>query len=147
MRTTAKVPRIKKAAGHSTVPVARPIDARTSSSLKDGIAHREEKSRSLAEENDLSWLVPGALAYLKKDMVLYPPSQKGDVARLVPDTYNSEYKYRRGSAIVFSDAERKEVTHPRKGPMRIIRHVWVGSDGGKFSVALEYLQRDSPDLV
>lgn len=147
MRTTARRPSIKRAKGNPSVPIARPIDARSQQSLQDGIEQRDAQARSLAEENDLSWLVPGALAYVKQDMMLQPATTKGDVDRLVPDQYGyGNGKFKRGSAVVFSDAERKQITHHKRGPMRIIRHVWIGHDGSKFSISLEHLQRDNPDL-
>ena len=143
MRTTPRAPKIKRAKGNSFVNVGKPVDARAKDAFEAGVDRREDEAKSLAELNDLSWLVPGALAYLKKSMQPQTPQQKGDIERLVEDGYGNG-RYAVGTPLIFSDAERKQVTNPKRGPMRIIRHVWIAPDGGKYSVGLEYLQRDSP---
>lgn len=141
MRTTARAPKIKRARGNSAVNVGRPIDARTKPAFEAGVQAREDEAKSLADETDLSWLVEGALAYTKKPMNLAPPATKGDIDRLVEEYYGQP-KYPQGTPVIFSGVERKQITNPKLGPMRIIRHVWIAPDGSKFSVALDLLQKD-----
>lgn len=141
MRTTARQPKIVKARGNPQIPMAKPLDARTQSALEAGIEAREERAASLAEERDLSWMVEGALAYLKSDMNEGPAPNKGDSETLVICGWG-EPRYVKGTPVIFSEAKRVQIIHPRRGPMRIVRHIWVTPGGGKFSIPLEQLQKD-----
>lgn len=141
MRTTARQPKILRARGNPQIPVGKAIDARTKDSLEAGIADREEKAASLAEERDLSWLIEGALAYLKCDMDEGKAPTSGDVDILVPNHYGDP-RYHKGTPVIFSEAKRVQITHHRRGPMRIVRHIWVTPGGGKFSIPLDQLQKD-----
>ncbi len=142
MRTTARQPKILRARGNPQIPVGKAIDARTKASFEAGVEKREEKAASLAEERDLSWMVEGALAYLKEDMVEGPAPNKGDVETLQP-YYYGDIQYPKGTPVIFSEAKRVQIVHSRRGPMRIVRHIWVTPGGGKFSIPLDKLQKDS----
>lgn len=140
MRTTARTPKVTRARGHSTVPVGRPVDATTSETFEAGVAAREEKARSLAEERDLSWLSEGALAYMKYDMESGPVEPRKDpIGSLVRSHYSK--KFDAGTPVIFSEARRKNVIL-RRGPARIVQHVWVTPDGNKYVVALTDLRKD-----
>ncbi len=142
MRTTARQPKIPRARGNPQIPVGKAVDARTKASFEAGVEEREEKATSLAEERDLSWMVEGALAYLKEDMVEGPPPNKGDVETLQPYYYGN-VRYPKGTPVIFSEAKRVQIVHSTRGPMRIVRHIWVTPGGGKFSIPLDKLQKDS----
>ena len=142
MRTTARQPKVLRARGNPQIPVGKAVDARTKESFETGVEAREEKAASLAEERDLSWMVEGALAYLKKDMVPGHSSLKGDVESLQPYNYG-DVRYPKGTPVIFSEAKRVQIVHPKRGPMRIVRHIWVTPGGGKFSIPLNKLQKDS----
>jgi hypothetical protein len=141
MRTTARQPKVRRARGNPQIPVGKAVDARTRESFEAGVEAREEKAASLAEEKDLSWMVEGALAYLKEDMAPAPAPNKGDIETLHP-YYYGEAKYAKGTPVIFSEAKRIQIVHPRRGPMRIVRHIWVTPGGGKFSIPLDKLQKD-----
>ncbi len=142
MRTTARQPKILRARGNPQIPVGKAVDARTQATLEAGIEAREEKAASLAEERDLSWLTEGALAYLKSDMNEGPAPNKGDMETLQVCGWG-EPRYVKGTPVIFSEAKRVQIIHPRRGPMRIVRHIWVTPGGGKFSIPLEQLQKDA----
>jgi hypothetical protein len=142
MRTTARQPKVVKARGNPQIPVGKAIDARTQATLEAGIEAREEKAASLAEERDLSWLVEGALAYLKSDMNEGPAPNKGDSETLTVCGWG-EPRYVKGTPVIFSEARRVQIVHHRRGPMRIVRHIWVTPGGGKFSIPLDQLQKDA----
>lgn len=142
MRTKARLPKIARARGNSAVPVGKPVDARTTQTFEAGVAERQEKAASLAEERDLSWLIEGALAYMKVDMVVGPAPNKGDMETLQECNYG-EPRYTKGTPVVFSQAKRLTVINHRRGPMRIVRHEWITPGGGKYCIPLDKLQRDS----
>jgi hypothetical protein len=142
MRTTARQPKVVKARGNPQIPVGKAIDARTQATLQAGIEAREEKAASLAKERDLSWLVEGALAYLKSDMNEGPAPNKGDSETLTVCGWG-EPRYVKGTPVIFSEARRVQIVHHRRGPMRIVRHIWVTPGGGKFSIPLDQLQKDA----
>lgn len=141
MRTTARQPKILRARGNPQIPVGKAVDARTKASFEAGVEAREEKAASLAEERDLSWMTEGALAYLKSDMNEGPAPNKGDQETLVVCGWG-EPRYTKGTPVIFSEAKRVQIIHPRRGPMRIVRHIWVTPGGGKFSIPLDQLQKD-----
>lgn len=143
MRTTARQPKITKARGTHIVPIGKPVNATTKTTFEAGVAEREEKAASLAEERDLSWLTEGALAYIKESMEVRPPPSKGDLEGLSPTTYMPRYE--KGTPVVFVEAKRVQIVHPRRGPMRIVRHVWITPGGGKYTIQLEHLQKDVLD--
>jgi len=141
MRTTARQPKILRARGNPQIPVGKAVDARTKETFEAGVEAREEKAASLAEERDLSWMTEGALAYLKSDMNEGPAPNKGDQETLVVCGWG-EPRYTKGTPVIFSEAKRVQIIHPRRGPMRIVRHIWVTPGGGKFSIPLDQLQKD-----
>ncbi len=141
MRTTARQPKILRARGNPQIPMGKAVDARTKESFEADVEAREEKAASLAEERDLSWMIEGALAYLKSDMNEGPAPNKGDSETLVVCGWG-EPRYTKGTPVIFSEAKRVQIIHPRRGPMRIVRHIWVTPGGGKFSIPLDQLQKD-----
>lgn len=141
MRTTARQPKILRARGNPQIPVGKAVDARTKEAFEADVEAREEKAASLAEERDLSWMTEGALAYLKSDMNEGPAPNKGDTETLTVCGWG-EPRYTKGTPVIFSEAKRVQIIHPRRGPMRIVRHIWVTPGGGKFSIPLEQLQKD-----
>lgn len=143
MRTTARQPKVVKARGNPQIPVGKAIDARTQATLEAGIEARVEAAKNTrSATRRSSWLVEGALAYLKSDMNEGPAPNKGDSETLTICGWG-EPRYVKGTPVIFSEAKRVQIIHHRRGPMRIVRHIWVTPEGGKFSIPLDQLQKDA----
>lgn len=137
MKVTPRAPKVTKARGNRSIPVGKPIDATSLEALEKGIAKRDAKLKSLEDELDLSWLVEGALAYLKYEML--PTSD--DPPQLRRTSFDA--KYHVGTCAIFSEPVRRNVTL-RQGPARIVQHTWIMPGGGKFIISLSHLVKDTP---
>jgi hypothetical protein len=129
-------PKIKRARGNSSVPVGKTINAKMS--LQDGIEKRDKELKSLEDELDLSWLVEGALAYVK--LPLIEGTSKSNIPYLEHCRYGNP-QYSEGTPAIFSEAVRRNVTL-RQGPARIVQHTWIMPGGGKFIISLKHLSKD-----
>ena len=126
----------RMARGNPQAPIHKPVRGEDA----DAISARR---KSLEEEVDLDWLQEGALSFANCNMQInrYPAEKVTEKVLVESYAGDPEPAVRNGQPLFYHGAYYVNM-NTRRGPARVLRHVWCDGLGGKYLVPLKFLTKD-----